>query len=265
MLSLEAAFVQSLLENLKIWLPCSHALQVFPWPHWLPHFPLSGILLFLWGLFYFLAIVTTWVPSVRALNLITMQALRAPQVNLQTRLPPCRSFLRMQLPARPAPWLADRPPQLHTSRTNPWGAPHPLQTSPGFYISANGILVSQRPKYQSLPFLLSYPTTWNPCVLSSSVVSLCDPRDCSPPDSSVHGISQAWMLEWVAISSSRGCSRPRDQTRISCIGRPILHHWATWEAHRIHTLHPLACQIFHLLLVSFPAASLSHEPLCPAP
>lgn len=107
MLSLEAAFVHSLLENLKIWLPHSRALQVFPWPHWLPHFPLSGILLFLWGLFYFLAIVTTWVPSVRALNLITMQALRAPQVNLQPRLPPCRSFLHMQLPARPAPWLAD--------------------------------------------------------------------------------------------------------------------------------------------------------------
>lgn len=107
------------------------------------------------GDFYFLAVVTTWVPSVRALNLITMEALRAPQVNLQPRLPPCRSFLRMQLPARPAPWLADRPPQLHTSQTNPWGAPHPRQTSQGFYISANGILFSHRPKYQSSfpPFL----------------------------------------------------------------------------------------------------------------
>ena len=46
--------------------------------------------------------------------------------------------------------------------------------------------------------------------------------DCSPPGSSVRGILQARILEWVAISSSRGSSRPRDQTHISCIGRWIL-------------------------------------------
>ena len=44
----------------------------------------------------------------------------------------------------------------------------------------------------------------------------CDPVDCSPPGSSVHGILQARTLEWVAISSSRGSSRPRDGTRMSC-------------------------------------------------
>jgi len=41
--------------------------------------------------------------------------------------------------------------------------------------------------------------------------------DCSSPGSSVHGISQARILEWVAISFSRGSSQPRDQTHISCI------------------------------------------------
>ena len=41
--------------------------------------------------------------------------------------------------------------------------------------------------------------------------------DCSPPGSSIHGISQARILEWVAISSSRGPSRPRDRTCISCV------------------------------------------------
>ena len=46
---------------------------------------------------------------------------------------------------------------------------------------------------------------------------LCDPVDCSPPGSSVHGILQARILEWVAISFSRGSSRPRDQTQVSCI------------------------------------------------
>ena len=60
--------------------------------------------------------------------------------------------------------------------------------------------------------------------------------DYSPPGSSVHGILQAWMLEWIVISSSRGSSQPWDQTCepnscISCIGRRILFYlWATWEA-----------------------------------
>ena len=46
---------------------------------------------------------------------------------------------------------------------------------------------------------------------------LCDPIDCSPLGSSVHGISQARILEWVGISFSRGSSPPRDRTRLSCI------------------------------------------------
>ena len=60
--------------------------------------------------------------------------------------------------------------------------------------------------------------------------TLFDPMDCSPLGSSVHGISQARILEWVAISFSRGSSWPRDQTHISCTGRWILYHWATREA-----------------------------------
>ena len=60
-------------------------------------------------------------------------------------------------------------------------------------------------------------------------LTLCDPMDYSPPGSSDHGISQARILEWVAISSSRGSSQPWDRTHISCIGRQILYHCATWE------------------------------------
>ena len=51
--------------------------------------------------------------------------------------------------------------------------------------------------------------------------------DCSPPGSSVHGIFQARILEWVAISSSKGSSWPRDWTHVSCIsctGRQVLYH-----------------------------------------
>ena len=61
--------------------------------------------------------------------------------------------------------------------------------------------------------------------------TLCNCMDCSPPGSSVHGISQLRILEWVAISSSRGSSRPTDRTHVSCIGRWILYHWTTWEIH----------------------------------
>ena len=56
--------------------------------------------------------------------------------------------------------------------------------------------------------------------------------DCSLPGSSVHGMFQARILEWVAISCFRGSSGPRDQTHISsvsCIDWRILYHWATWE------------------------------------
>ena len=54
--------------------------------------------------------------------------------------------------------------------------------------------------------------------------------DCSPPGSSVHGIVQARILKWVAMPSSRRSSRPRDQIHVSCIGRQVIHHWATREA-----------------------------------
>ena len=50
-----------------------------------------------------------------------------------------------------------------------------------------------------------------------SFPTLCDPLDCSLPGSSVHGILQARILEWVAIFISRGSSPPRDQTEVSCI------------------------------------------------
>ena len=68
------------------------------------------------------------------------------------------------------------------------------------------------------------------CLLSR-VQLFCDHMDCSPPGSPVHEISQAGILQWVAISFSRKSSWPRDQTHISCIGRWVLYHWATRESH----------------------------------
>ena len=54
--------------------------------------------------------------------------------------------------------------------------------------------------------------------------------DCSQPGSSVHGILQARILEWVDIPFFRGSSWPRDRTQTFCDGRWILYHQATWEA-----------------------------------
>ena len=57
--------------------------------------------------------------------------------------------------------------------------------------------------------------------------------DCSLPGSSVHGILQARILEWAAISFSKGSSQPRDQTRVSCIAGRFIIIWAKREAHTI--------------------------------
>ena len=69
------------------------------------------------------------------------------------------------------------------------------------------------------------------CLVAKLCLTLYDPMDCSLPGSSVHGISQSRILEWVAISFSSGSSQPRDWTHVSCTGRWILHHWTTREAH----------------------------------
>ena len=69
------------------------------------------------------------------------------------------------------------------------------------------------------------------CVQAQLWPNLCNPMDCSLPGSPVHGILLARILEPVALASSKGSSSPRDQTRVSCIGRWILYHWATREAH----------------------------------
>ena len=68
--------------------------------------------------------------------------------------------------------------------------------------------------------------------LIQSHLTFCDPIDCSLSGSSVHGILQARILEWVAMPSSRGASQPRDQTHISYVSYigGFFTTSATWEA-----------------------------------
>ena len=86
-------------------------------------------------------------------------------------------------------------------------------------------------------YSLAVPQSLNlalPCVHAQSLqlcLTFCNPMECSPPGSSVCGIIQAGILEWVAIPSSRGSSQPKDWTHVSCIGRRgFFTTSTTWEA-----------------------------------
>ena len=79
---------------------------------------------------------------------------------------------------------------------------------------------------------------------------------CSPPGLSVHGISQARILEWVGISFSRGSSPPRDKTHISCLshlGIPfIIYYLRTYTHTHTHTHTLIICHLYVLSFIYLP-------------
>ena len=83
------------------------------------------------------------------------------------------------------------------------------------------------------------------CEVPKARLTLCDPVGCSPPGFSVHGITQTRILEWVAISFSRGFSgprewtqRPRDWIQVSCIADRFFTVWATKETLLVIKVNP---------------------------
>ena len=88
------------------------------------------------------------------------------------------------------------------------------------YITWSGLTISH---FYNDPLFFSLSES----EVAQSCPTLCDPMDCSLPGSSLHGILQARVLEWVAISFSRGSSRPRDRTRVSLIPGRRFNLWAT--------------------------------------
>ena len=74
-------------------------------------------------------------------------------------------------------------------------------------------------------------------LVTQSYLTLCDPIDYNPPGSSLHGIFQARILEWVAIPFSKVSSWPRDWTWVSCIAGEFFTLWAPREIH-FQPLHP---------------------------
>ena len=110
---------------------------------------------------------------------------------------------------------------------------HLLMNTSYFHLSDtvnNAAILTYKNLFQSL--LLSFLLSTHACMLSlQSCLTLSDPMDCSLPGCSVHGILQARILEWAAMSSSRGSFPPRDQTQVSrhCC-RWTVHHGAAREA-----------------------------------
>ena len=93
------------------------------------------------------------------------------------------------------------------------------------------------------------------CVLVTQLCpTLCNPMDCSPPGSSVHGIFQARILEWVAMPLSRGSSLPRDWTQVSCIADRFFTIWAAQKA-RLFSYFLL----YSNSLPSLPSSCCSHK------
>ena len=78
--------------------------------------------------------------------------------------------------------------------------------------------------------------------VAQSCPTLCDPMDCSLSGSSIHGIFQARVLEWIAISFSRGYSPPRNRTLVSLIAGRCFTIWATREA-QLLSLHKSLCEV----------------------
>ena len=121
-----------------------------------------------------------------------------------------------------------------------------------FHIKSNLMLCHvccSLPHYLSLISMLFLTFKVGTCEVIQSCPTLCDPMDYSLTGSSVHGIFKARILEWVAISFSRGSSRPRDRTQVSRIAGRRFTVWATREGPQTfsyatklnHSLFPKHC------------------------
>ena len=106
--------------------------------------------------------------------------------------------------------------------------------------TVHGIFQARTLKWVGFPFSRgsSQPRNWSQvsCIAGgffTSWATLCNPMNCSPPGSSVHGILQVRILKWLVMPSSRGSSQPKDQTRVPCIfciAGGFLTCWAIREA-----------------------------------
>ena len=138
-----------------------------------------------------------------------------------------------------------------------WKTDHNITSSTELTRLHNAFTIGMTPKLftidTNLLFLFS-PLFLHPkgkVWVAQSCLSLSNPMDCSPPGSSVHGILQASILEWVAVSPFRGPSWSRDRPQISRIAGRFFTIWATSEAPSTIT--------DHLVYSHMPWYNLLHE------
>ena len=132
---------------------------------------------------------------------------------------------------------ADIFPPTHRKRSSGWGTTHPgghvLSLWRGGVGGARGDWEERTGPSWCLRVFPSLKARWQIqlmifvcvmgtgvliyCLVAQSCLILCNPMGCSPPGSTVHGVSQARIPEWVTITFSRGSSQPRDRTPISCL------------------------------------------------
>ena len=103
------------------------------------------------------------------------------------------------------------------------------------------------------------------CTVSQLCLTLCDPMNCSLPGFSFHGIFQGRILEWAAISSSRGSSRPRDQIHVSCVSCVAGGFFTTEPPGKPLNYRVCLCLTLFLCLHWFPPAAAAAKSLqsCP--
>ena len=104
-----------------------------------------------------------------------------------------------------------------------------LQSLPPYHTNLNLPISFKKFIYFNWNYFTLVITLVSLSEVAQSCLTLCDPMDCSLPGSSVHGIFQAILLEWIAISFSRRSSQPRDQTWVSHIVDRHFTIWATRE------------------------------------
>ena len=131
-------------------------------------------------------------------------------------------------------WLSLPPSDAHLPAFQPWWEDSclpclPVRTREGFFCTQ---CPAHRPRLAGSPGGCSQRASlgWCARMHAQSCLTLCNPMDCSPPGSSVHGIFQARILEWIAIPFSRGSSQPKDWTWVSHIAGRFFAIWATREA-----------------------------------
>ena len=100
---------------------------------------------------------------------------------------------------------------------------------------------------------------------AQSCLTIWDPVDCSPPDSSVHRILQARTLEWVAIPFSKGSSRPRNQTQVSRIAGGFFAVWASREITLYYIYSVQFSSVTQSCLTLRSHESQHTRPPCPSP